>query len=261
MSFESFAHEHGLIINEIVYDRWTRVPTTDHPRKRNGAYIFDGSFGAVQNWAFHERPIVYKSKESNYNPNWKEKALKRDSEIAEKQRNAQLKAIHMLNKSTTTHHEYLKRKGFPLLKGYVLDGDLLIPMRIDDKLVGLQQIKPDGTKKFLFGQKSKGATLKIDNKGRNILCEGYATALSVQRAMKALKQRYTIHICFSASNMEHVGSLLDNPLVIADHDPVGIKCASKIAKNYWLGDFGMDFNDMEMRDGTGSVSQSLALLL
>ena len=58
----------------------------------------------------------------------------------------------MLNKSTTTHHEYLKRKGFPLLKGYVLDGDLLIPMRIDDKLVGLQQIKPDGTKKFLFGQ-------------------------------------------------------------------------------------------------------------
>jgi len=261
MSFENFAQEHGLIINSIVYDRWTRVPTIDHPKKRNGAYIYNGKSGAIQNWALHEKPIVYKGKDSNYDPEWRQKAIKRDSEIALRQKNAQIKAVHMLNNSTMTQHEYLIKKGFPLLKGNVLDGSLLIPMRINDELIGIQQIKPDGSKKFLYGQKTKGATLKIDNKGRNIVCEGYATGLSVQRAMKALKQRYTIYVCFSASNMEYIGSQLNNPLVIADHDPVGIKCASKIAKNYWLGDFGMDFNDMEMRDGTGSVSQSLALLL
>ena len=42
MSFQAFAEQHGLIIDHLVYDRWTRVPTLDYPKKRNGSYIFDG---------------------------------------------------------------------------------------------------------------------------------------------------------------------------------------------------------------------------
>ena len=56
MDFYRFAETHGLIIRDLVMDRWVRVPTIDHPGKRNGAYIFNGNSGAVQNWALHEKP-------------------------------------------------------------------------------------------------------------------------------------------------------------------------------------------------------------
>jgi putative DNA primase/helicase len=38
-----------------------RVPTDDHPRKLNGAYIFDGQRGAIINFALHDKYITYKS--------------------------------------------------------------------------------------------------------------------------------------------------------------------------------------------------------
>ena len=38
MRFEDFAAAHGLIIRHVEYGAWRRVPTTDHPMKRNGAY-------------------------------------------------------------------------------------------------------------------------------------------------------------------------------------------------------------------------------
>ena len=37
-----------------------------------------------------------------------------------------------------------------------------------------------------------------------IFCEGYATGLSIRAAMRAIKMRYTIYICFSAGNMKEV---------------------------------------------------------
>jgi putative DNA primase/helicase len=111
-------------------------------------------------------------------------------------------------------------------------------MRIDGALVGCQMIAADGTKRFLTGQITKGATLKIDTKGRDIVCEGFATGMSVRRAMRFLKQRYTIHVCFSASNMLEIGCQLRDPLVIADNDAMGVSTAKKIASRYWIGEAG-----------------------
>ena len=59
MNFESFAEQHGLIIDSLIQDRWVRVPTTDHPHKKNGSYIWDGYTGAVQNWAVHELSLIH----------------------------------------------------------------------------------------------------------------------------------------------------------------------------------------------------------
>jgi putative DNA primase/helicase len=99
----------------------------------------------------------------------------------------------------------------------------------------------------------------MDNKGVDIVCEGFATALSVRRAMKFLKKRYRIHICFSASNMVEIGKSLKNPIVIADNDPMGISTAKKIASDYWVAEIsGYDFNDAEIALGTEAVAQSLA---
>ena len=127
--------------------------------------------------------------------------------------------------------------------------------------MGCQLIDKDGNKKFLSGQITKGASLVIDNKGRDIICEGYATGLSIRRALKLLRVRYKIHICFSASNMIEIAKSLNKPLVVADNDPVGVKTAEKIASCYWVGEEGEDFNDFEARVGSQLAGESLVKML
>lgn len=257
MTFEEFARDHGLMIKDLILDRWVRVGTDDHPRKQNGAYIFDGHKGAIINFAVHDRHILYKSSEPfapDPNAAAKREAAKQEHQL--RQRKAADKAAFILNNSVKSEHPYLNRKGF-VDKGLVWNDMLVLPMRILDNLVGCQLISQDGTKRFLSGQRTKGASLVIDNKGRNILCEGFATGMSVRRAMKHLRERYTIHVCFSAGNMVEVARSLSNPLVIADNDPMGIATAQKIAPHYWVGEAGEDFNDTEQRLGTVEVAESL----
>jgi hypothetical protein len=57
--------------------------------------------------------------------------------------------------------------------------------------------------------------------------------------------------------MVEIASSLEQPLVIADHDEMGIRSAEKIASCYWLGEKGEDFNDAEQRIGTAAVAESL----
>ena len=260
MNFQQFAETHGLIITHLITDKWVRVPTTDKPHSRNGAYIYDGRSGAVQNWAIHDKPVRWQSNEP-YRPDplAKEKKAKAERERIERQVKASKKAGWILSQAKESTHPYLARKGFPNQKCYVWNDLLVLPTREGDKLVGCQLISADGTKKFLTGQKTKGVSLVMDNKGADIICEGFATALSVRRAMKFLKIRYKIHICFSASNMVEIGKTLKNPIVIADNDAMGIQTAKKIASDYWVAeDSGDDFNDAEARLGTDAVAQSLA---
>jgi putative DNA primase/helicase len=261
MSFQDFARAHGLLIKDLVLDRWVRVGTEDHPRKQNGAYIFDGHKGALINFAVHDRHILYKSEEPFVpDPNAHKKMLAAKQEHEQRQKKAAQRAAYIVNNSVKDQHPYLVRKGF-VDKGLIWNDLLVLPMRVLGNLVGCQLISQDGTKRFLSGQRTKGASLVIDNKGRNILVEGFATGMSVRRAMKHLRERYTIHVCFSAGNMLEVAKNLRDPLVIADNDPMGIATAKKIAPHYWVGEAGEDFNDAEQRIGTAAVSDSLRVFL
>jgi putative DNA primase/helicase len=170
----------------------------------------------------------------------------------------------MLNGSGFSTHPYLTAKGFADEQGNVLwvEGKpvLLIPMRVAGSLVGVQQIDADGGKKFLYGQRTSGATFTFDNKGVNVVCEGYATALSIRAAMKQMKQRYTLHVCFSAGNMIKVASGLERGIVIADNDASGTgqEAAQKIDWPTWMSDrTGEDANDFHMRVGMFAFTQSL----
>jgi putative DNA primase/helicase len=165
-------------------------------------------------------------------------------------------------------HPYLKRKGFEEEPGnvYVKEtlGFLIIPMRIGSQLVGAQVISEDGDKKFLYGQRTKGAEFVFDNKGPHILTEGYATALSVRAAMKALKMRYTIHVCFSAQNLLHVSQGLAECFIVADNDEsqTGERMAKKSGKPFWMPPtVGQDFNDMHQEVGLFKASQELGKAL
>jgi len=121
-------------------------------------------------------------------------------------------------------------------------------------------IDPLGSKRFLTGQQTGGAELVIDNRGRDFLVEGYATGLSLREALRALKIRYTIHICFSAGNMKKIATNLDNPFIVADHDPAGVNVYTSLNLPYWLSSVdGEDFNDFQMRVGIEESARQLSL--
>jgi len=175
-----------------------------------------------------------------------------------RQKLASQKAAYLLNNSKNETHEYINRKGFCNLKVPVFEGKAVIPMRINGALVGCQMISPDGSKRFLSGQVTAGASLTIDNKGMNYLVEGYATALSLRAALKHIGVRYTIHVSFSAGNMAKLAKSLTKGMIIADHDPVGEKIARESGWSYFIsGKEGEDFNDLHLRVGLEAAAAQL----
>jgi putative DNA primase/helicase len=257
MSFQSFAAQHGLIIDHLVYDKWTRVPTLDHPKKKNGSYIYDGKSGAVLNWAVHQKAILWKGEAKN-DPLYRIKIQKSQQDTQKRNQEAASKAGRILKEAIKSNHLYLTKKGFPTEKALVWDGLLVIPMRINDELSGLQLIDAEGNKKFLSGQKNKGAVAIFDNKGIPILCEGYATAMSIRRALKAVRTRYKIVVCFSASNLALVCEKYPDCIIVADHDKVGMGVAKKSGRPFFVPPNPKeDFNDYELRVGAEKAGKAL----
>ena len=267
MDFLDFVRQHGIIIHDYPpVGEWKRYPTEDHPRKRNGAVKYMGTHGFVQNHATDTVVTIWKSDSPNKidQRQIRSSVLNAEAETRKRQQEAVKKAVRMLNDSGLSTHPYLVAKGFDDEQGNVLHIEgkpvLLVPMRVGGSLVGVQMIDAEGGKKFLFGQKTSGATFTFDNKGINILCEGYATALSVRMALKTMKRRYTLHVCFSAGNMLKVAAGLERGLVIVDNDASGTgqATAGKIGWPVWMSDtVGEDANDYHRRVGLFKFTQSL----
>jgi phage/plasmid primase-like uncharacterized protein len=266
-----FCKAHGILIDRLPpIGVWRRFPTEDHPHKRNGAVKYMGDHAFVQNHATNTEISLWRPDETVKIDHAK---IARDVQAAEDKRKADQveatkRAAYIIGQSQLARHDYLKRKGFPDGEGYVWVNDhrqfLVLPMRVDHHLVGCQLIDPEGGKKFLYGQRTSGATLTIDNKGVHILCEGYATALSVQATLKKYKRRYTIHVCFSAGNMKKVAANLPSGYVIADNDASGTgeRVAKEIGWPYWMSDVvGEDANDVYQRLGAFAFGQSLLKVL
>jgi len=271
MDFLNFCAAHGIIINYTPpLGVWKRYATTDHPKKRNGAVKFMGDHAFVQNHATDTEVSIWKAEGSTEGQrrNFQDLANRAEQERRKMQGEAANKAAHILNQCINAKHDYLKAKGFENETGCVWAHEgqqfLVIPMRVGSHLVGCQIIDRDGKKKFLYGQRTSNAEFCFDNKGPHILCEGYATALSLRLAMKSLKLRYTIHVCFSAGNMKKVASTIDTGYVIADNDEskTGENAAKEIGWPYWMSEqVGEDANDTHQRLGLFRFGQSVAKLL
>jgi putative DNA primase/helicase len=255
MRFDDFARMHGLIVNDLIPNRWVATGTQDHPRSQNGRYKFLGTIGWVQNWATMTRPQTWKDGNESF-VNIKEIIAKDNKERNKVQAEAAEKARWILGQTIRTTHPYLVKKGFPDEAGnvWIKDGKkiLVVPMFIANRLVGLQLIDEEGTKKFLYGQRTKGASFIMDAKGLPILCEGYATALSIRAIMNALKMPYRIIVCFSAGNLQEVAGTVLGGCIVADNDSskTGQRAALQTGKPYWLSDTSdEDFNDYHLRVG------------
>lgn len=272
MSFESFAREHGLLLEHVIADgRVHRCRTEDHPRKKNGAYAFDGQSGFIQNWAVHAKAIAYRPDGKGAEID-REELLRLMRERREKEARdhaaASLRAVAMVKGAAWGPHPYLARKGFPRECGPVLDGRLLVPMwaaqDYGKKLNSVQTIAADGEKKFLPGGKAKGSIFRIGSGPELWHCEGYATGLSILEALKSLHRRATVVVCFSAANLQLVASSLGGR-VAADNDKPDKegRCAGSLAAIAsglpWVmpPDLGDDFNDYHQRAGLRAVADLL----
>lgn len=266
MNFLSFAAEYGLVINNLVSGRWVRCTTVGHPNKRNGAYIYEGTSGAIQDWSIHEKPVPWR--DENAKPISRGERLRNmervNKERQERQQKAAKKAGWIMHNAVCDHHPYLTAKGLPHEKGWTWEGKLVVPMRYNGHLVGCQMIDAEGGKKFLYGQQTKGALAQISSKGQTILAEGYATALSVKAALRHANVRYNIVICFSAGNMIEVAQQFPDCFVVADHDESGTgqRTAKKIGRPYWLSPVvSEDFNDYMNRVGVDEASLVLTAMI
>jgi putative DNA primase/helicase len=269
MTFEQFAQSHGLNV-DVVYrtERIKRCPTFLKPNKKNGAYFFDGAGGWVIAFDGDQQPHFYKSNDV-ISDDQKRKFLaernKRDDRDRAKRLQAQKKAQEMISGATPCNHAYLERKGFASELGLVKDGNLVIPMRdVNDQVVGAQVITYKDNrfdKKFIYGSKSSGSFFRIGNKNSSkaILCEGYATGLSIKKAIDMIRLDACVIVCFSARNLITVSKLITSKkYIFADNDKVGELCAFESGLKYCKSpNDGEDANDLMRSSGIFAVARLL----
>ena len=191
---------------------------------------------------------------------------------------AATRAADMWARATTvTEHPYVQRKLIEPEGARMLGDELLIPLRHGPgALVGLQRIKPDGTKLFLKGTPSGGAYTvlgKPDKQGTVVIAEGWATACSIRMATE-----HCVVVAFNSGNLAPVArkiraALPDSRIIIAADDDFrtngnpGLTDARKAAREInalvaipvWGMNrgTGTDFNDLHLVDGLIAVEDCI----
>ena len=264
------------MIDTVDQGRWVRCSTDDKPHKKNGAYFHGGDFASVINWAtmtdhetwFHDKPSSPREQAEQKKRMEASKKIYR-LEQSRGQAEAAKKAEWILSQCHLDLSAYLGAKGFPEMLGNMWmrqdkDPLLVVPMRVGKDLVGVQLINPKGDKMFLKGQRCNGAAFRIGQGAIQVWVEGYATALSVAVAMNALSTPCTIHVCFSASNMQKLATEAGKGFVIADNDQsqAGEKAAIATKLPYFMPDVvGYDFCDLLKARKKFAASQELKKVL
>jgi len=89
------------------------------------------------------------------------------------------------------------------------------------------------------------------------LVEGYATGLSLLKALRSIGHQDAVVVCFSANNMKSVAEKLQGSVkIFADNDESGVgeATAKETGKPYVMADEkGWDANDLHHRNGLFAV--------
>lgn len=272
--FRQTAESIGLQLRAIREDdRIHRCATDLHPKKQNGSYRTDGMRGWARNWETGETVTWRAEREVRRTaPPRPMPALKqrRDEEAARAEWAAGV-ARHKIAKAIAQTHPYLERKGFPKALGLVFDGLLLVPARLGGQVVSLQEIAEDGTKRNLPGGRMSGASFSIGSGRDEVLCEGYATGLSIKAALAAMHLPARVTCGFSASNVATLAEKRPHAVVVADNDrPVsqfgGLGTGEFYARRTGLPwamppHVGTDANDFYLSDGLPALQRMLLDLL
>lgn len=207
----------------------------DRAGTRNGAYALY-SDGIASGWfgSFKETGGTTWHTWSSRNPStpFELESIRRRVEQARRQREAeqlhrqQLAAVksmrlYVLAVPAKASHPYLVNKGCQPHNLRQLESTLLVPLYHECKLVNLQRICPDGTKRFMFGGRVAGAHSpmgKVEPGKLIYVCEGWATGATIHEHTDA-----AVACAMNAGNLLAVGQQLrrihpNSPLVIAGDD-------------------------------------------
>lgn len=275
MSFEQFALSYGVLVGNIQpSNRVQRIPTVNKPHSKNGAAFWDGFKGWVSDWAqggelhWFDNPQAKTWNEADRKA-WAQRKQAAERRIAEGWARAASQADVMLRDTELKNHDYLQYKGLHGVLGLVNEAnELLIPMRNweTNALQGVQVVRylPDERKyekKMLPGMRAKGCVLRLGPKRTQelILCEGYATGLSIDAAVRLMRLSMAVLVCFSDSNMVYVASLLKSKaFVYADNDfsGAGQRAAEKTGLQWCMSEeTGNDANDDQKQFGLMYVAE------
>jgi putative DNA primase/helicase len=192
-------------------------------------------------------------------------------ERAARQSDVAREASRLIATSKVASHAYLVRKGFPDERGLVCGTQLVIPMRdvADyDRVLSAQLISESGEKLFLTGGRAMGAVYRIGAIGvdaRVVLCEGYATGLSLHTAMARLRGKACVVCCFSANNLERVATHFPGAVIAADNDlpnkltgeRAGEAAAIRTGLKWVMPSDPGDFNDLHQSGGIHAVVEKM----
>jgi putative DNA primase/helicase len=271
--FQAFMESHGIVCPEPIVrdgerhrfamlgerkkDAWYRLYPNDPPAGNFGHWRMHPD-GKGVNWS--RKPDRVLSKEEI-------EAHRREDERRKKQRQREIKVLQEItaNKAREVwsvsapdpakNHGYVIAKGIEPHVGRVFQGethtfeneskplpinqgDLVVPITREGKLVSVQLIRADGSGKFFLPKTpTTGSYCLIGPKPTNeiVICEGYATGASIHEATGL-----PVFVAFNCGNLKPVAKALRqrNPdariLIVADDDRfkeqnAGIKCASEAA--------------------------------
>jgi len=256
----------------LVEGRWMRFPGIGKgPSNRAGwcrlispTLAIYGDWSASLSAVWHDEQHVDTARSRQL----LEEARRREQQFAREQRKRQqaaaLAASRALATAIPSHHPYLARKGFPEAVALVKDEKLLVPMRDVESyrdLLGVQEIDVDGGKRFLPGSRTKGAVYCLGLPGaRTVLCEGYATGLTLDAALARLTGKHCVVVCFSAMNLVTVARHFPHAVVCADNDMSGTgeEAAKKTGLKWTMPyEVGTDFNDLHQAMGLYAVVERM----
>lgn len=253
--FLDFAKSHGFDIPSPILDGKIHRFKRNGKGRDNAWYIGFQNFstasgkkyiyGQVGDWKTGEkwelRPdaqTITAADKSVIEKQFADGRKKEDTEKLERHKAACEKAKrHWDSASSSGTSAYLSKKKLSDLFGArtQLEEDgrtVIVPCRtLDGELHGLQKIKPDGSKKFLYGQRIKGCYFAIGKIEDSLyLCEGFATGVSIHEATGK-----AVACAFNSTNLLEVArefrlKFPDLRIIIAgDDDHQNEKNAGRIA--------------------------------
>lgn len=255
--------------HRIVPGKWMRFPGVNKGKaNRSGwcrvitptlAVYGDWSLGLSETWRDADHVDDERSRQALAEARHREREFA--AAQARRQADAAVRASALISQAVHAGHPYLAKKGFPEARGLVIGDQLLIPVRdVTDytRVLSVQEIGADGVKKFLPGGRTRLGVYRLGvmRADRVVLCEGYATGLSLDAALSRLSRPHAVIVCFSARNLEIVAQHFPHAIVAADNDAsrTGENSAKATGLMWTMPPIvGMDWNDIHREQGLYAV--------
>lgn len=287
--FRSAIAAAGVTPPDVIKDDGTlrRFSTNGRATDKSGWYALHtdgvpaGSFGCWRSglqstWCSKADSAMTQAERDSHRQRTKAMQAQRDADLVQRQHEASLTAQALWEQAAPApaDHAYLERKDIQPHGVREFGDRLLIPLRdTSGTLHSLQNIAPDGSKRFHAGGRIKGCYFGIGKpNGTLVVCEGFATGASIHTCTG-----HAAAVAFNAGNLLEVARALRSKypelqiIVAADNDHLtdgnpglvkateaALAVGGKLAVPVFSGerpDKATDFNDLHQTEGAAAVRQ------